>query len=55
MGDALVIVGITGFANHSPVSLARLYRDSIGPSVMVNNDRILQHTATMQLVSRGQR
>ena len=55
VGDALVIVGITGFANHSPVSLARLYRDSIGPSVMVNNDRILQHTATMQLVSRGQR
>ncbi|RLY91589.1 acyl-CoA dehydrogenase [Kocuria tytonicola] len=55
VGDALVIVGITGFANRSPVSLARLYRDSIGPSLMVNNDRILQHTATMQLVSRGQR
>ncbi|GEC99996.1 acyl-CoA dehydrogenase [Kocuria varians] len=55
VGDALVIVGISGFANHSPVSLARLYRDSIGPSVMVNNDRILLHTATMQLVSRGQR
>ncbi|MDO4919824.1 acyl-CoA dehydrogenase family protein [Kocuria sp.] len=55
VGDAMVIVGITGFANQSPVSLARLYRDSIGPSVMVNNDRILQHTATMQLVSRGQR
>ncbi|MBK4120811.1 acyl-CoA dehydrogenase family protein [Kocuria rhizophila] len=55
VGDALVIVGITAFANHSPVSLARLYRDSIGPSVMVNNDRILQHTATLQLVSRGER
>ncbi len=55
VGDALVIVGISGFANRSPVSLARLYRDSIGPSVMVNNDRILLHTATMQLVSRGQR
>lgn len=55
VGDAMVIVGISGFANRSPVSLARLYRDSIGPSVMVNNDRILQHTATLQLVSRGQR
>ena len=55
VGDAMVIVGITAFANRSPVSLARLYRDSIGPSVMVNNDRILLHTATLQLVSRGQR
>lgn len=55
VGDALVIVGISGFANRSPVSLARLYRDSIGPSLMVNNDRILQHTSTLQLVSRGAR
>lgn len=55
VGDALVIVGISGFANHSPVSLARLYRDSIGPSVMVNNDRILKTTATLHLVSRGTR
>lgn len=55
VGDAMVIVGIAGFANRSPVSLARLYRDSIGPSVMVNNDRILQHTSTLQMVSRGQR
>ncbi|WP_222116496.1 acyl-CoA dehydrogenase family protein, partial [Staphylococcus hominis] len=31
VGDAMVIVGITAFANRSPVSLARLYRDSIGP------------------------
>lgn len=55
VGDAMVIVGISGFANRSPVSLARLYRDSIGPSVMVNNDRILQHTAKLQMVSRGLR
>ncbi|WP_394940692.1 acyl-CoA dehydrogenase family protein [Psychromicrobium sp. YIM B11713] len=55
VADAMVIVGIAGFANRSPLSLARLYRDSIGPSVMVNNDRIYNHTSTLLLVSRGER
>ncbi|NYE96222.1 acyl-CoA dehydrogenase [Psychromicrobium silvestre] len=55
VGDAMVIVGIAGFANRSPLSLARLYRDSIAPSIMVNNDRIYQHTSTLLLVSRGER
>ncbi|AJT42566.1 acyl-CoA dehydrogenase family protein [Psychromicrobium lacuslunae] len=55
VGDAMLIVGIAGFANRSPLSLARLYRDSIAPSVMVNNDRIYNHTSTLLLVSRGER
>lgn len=52
VSDAMVIVGIAGFVKKSPVSLERLYRDSIAPSVMVNNDRILGHTAILELVSR---
>lgn len=55
VGDAMVIVGMPGFANKSPMSLARLYRDSIAPSIMINNDRILQQTSTLQLISRGAR
>lgn len=53
VSDAMVIVGIAGFVTTSPVSLERLYRDSMAPSVMVNNDRILQHTAMLELVSRA--
>lgn len=55
VGDAMLIVGMPGFANKSPMSLARLYRDSIAPSIMINNDRILQQTSTLQLISRGAR
>lgn len=55
VGDAMLIVGMPGFANGSPMSLARLYRDSIAPSLMINNDRILHQTSTLQLISRGER
>ena len=55
VGDAMVIVGIAAYSNQGPLSLARALRDSIGPSLQVNNDRILHSTASLQLVSRGTR
>lgn len=55
VSDAMIIVGMQGFSTTSPLSLARLFRDSIAPSIMVNNDRILAHTSVLQLISRGDR
>lgn len=55
VGDAMVIVGIASYSNTGPWSLARPLRDAMGPSLQVNNDRILKNTATLQMVSRGRR
>lgn len=55
VGDAMVIVGIASYSNTGPLSLARALRDAMGPSLQVNNDRILKSTATLQMVSRGRR
>ncbi|MDO4255064.1 MAG: acyl-CoA dehydrogenase family protein [Kocuria sp.] len=55
VGEAMVIVGIASYSNTGPWSLARALRDSMGPSLQVNNDRILNNTATLQMVSRGRR
>ncbi|MDO5619076.1 acyl-CoA dehydrogenase family protein [Kocuria sp.] len=55
VGDAMVIVGIASYSNNGPLSLARPLRDAMGPSLQVNNDRILKNTATLQMVSRGRR
>ena len=53
--DALSIEGIAGYANSSPVSLARAVRDAHGPSLMVADDRLLGTVAQLQMVSRGTR
>ena len=55
VGDAMVIVGIASYSNRGPLSLARALRDAMGPSLQVNNDRILHSSASLQLVSRGRR
>lgn len=49
---ALMIVGIMGYKNDSPVSLCRHIRDAYGAAIMVNNDRIRGHNATMQIAMR---
>lgn len=53
--EAMTIVGIASYSNVGPWSLARPLRDAMGPSLQVNNDRILNNTATLQMVSRGRR
>lgn len=53
VGRALRIVGISGYKNDSSSSLCRHLRDAHGAALMVNNDRIRSHNATMQVVHRG--
>ena len=52
VGKALRIVGISGYKNDSKSSLCRQLRDAYGAALMVNNDRIRGHNATMQAVYR---
>ncbi len=49
VGKALMIVGIFGYKNDSQESLSRHIRDAYGAALMVNNDRIRGHNATMQI------
>lgn len=49
VGRAMLIVGIAGYRNDSPQSLGRHLRDAHGAALMVNNDRILGHNASLQL------
>lgn len=46
---AMLICGISGYRNDSKFTLARHLRDAYGAALMVNNDRILGHNATMLL------
>lgn len=50
---ALLVVGIAGYAQNSPWSLGRVLRDAHGAALMVNNDRVLGNTSSMELVYRG--
>lgn len=50
---AMQIVGISAYRNDSEKSLARHLRDAHGAALMVNNDRIRQHNATMQIAYKG--
>ena len=49
---AMLICGIAGYKNDSKLSLGRHLRDAHGAMVMVNNDRILGQSATMQVGQR---
>ena len=51
-GKAMVIIGIMAYREDSKYSLGRTLRDAWGAPLMVNNDRILGQTATMQIVQR---
>ena len=53
VGKALQVVGISGYKNDSAKSLSRHLRDAYGASLMVNNDRIRGHNATMQIAYKG--
>jgi acyl-CoA dehydrogenase len=52
VGKALQVVGISGYKNDSSSSLCRHLRDAYGAALMVNNDRIRGHNATMQMMYR---
>jgi acyl-CoA dehydrogenase len=52
VGKALLICGIAGYRNDSAHSLCRQLRDAYGAALMVNNDRILGQSSTMQLFQR---
>ena len=52
VGKALLICGINGYRNDHEHSLGRHLRDSYGAALMVNNDRILGQSATMQIMRR---
>jgi acyl-CoA dehydrogenase len=52
VGKALMIVGISAYRNDSANSLGRHLRDAYGAALMVNNDRIMNHNATMLLAHR---
>lgn len=50
---ALLICGMAGYSNASPLSLGRVLRDALGAQLMVNNDRILLNTSQMALMHRS--
>lgn len=50
---ALSVCGITGYRLDSPYSMGRLFRDALGASLMVSNDRILANNAQLLLMDRG--
>jgi acyl-CoA dehydrogenase len=52
VGKAMLICGISGYRNDSKHSLGRQLRDAYGAALMVNNDRILGQSSTMQIVLR---
>jgi acyl-CoA dehydrogenase len=52
VGRAMLICGISAYRNDSKFSLARHLRDAYGAALMVNNDRIMNHNATMLMVHK---
>ncbi|MEJ2392817.1 MAG: acyl-CoA/acyl-ACP dehydrogenase [Gammaproteobacteria bacterium] len=49
---SMLICGIMSYRNDSKYSLSRQLRDSYGAALMVNNDRIMNHNATMLMVHK---
>ncbi len=49
--SALKILGLTGYMNSSPTSIARVLRDSLSAPLMVGNDRIRSNSANLALVA----
>jgi acyl-CoA dehydrogenase len=52
VGKAMLICGISGYRNDSKFTLGRHLRDAYGAALMVNNDRIMAHNATMLLAMK---
>lgn len=53
VGGALLICGMAGYREDSPLSMGRLLRDAYGAALMLNNDRLLGINAQLLLVGRG--
>jgi len=53
VSKAMIICGIAGYRNDSKFTLCRHLRDAYGAALMVNNDRILGQSSTMQIMQRG--
>jgi acyl-CoA dehydrogenase len=51
---ALQTIGVLGYKNDSPFSVARHYRDSLSAALMISNDRILSKSASMLLVFKDE-
>ncbi|HMC39219.1 MAG TPA: acyl-CoA dehydrogenase family protein [Acidimicrobiales bacterium] len=49
---AMGICGMSGYRHDSPFTLGRHLRDAYGAALMINNDRILDNTAQLLLVSK---
>jgi len=49
---SMLICGISSYRNDSKFSLSRQIRDAYGAALMVNNDRIMNHNATMLMVHK---
>ena len=52
VGQALQIVGISGYKSDSKWTLGRHLRDAYGAPLMVLNDRILGHNASLLLIAK---
>lgn len=52
VGKAMLIAGISSYRNDSKTSLSRHIRDAYGTALMVNNDRIMLHNATLLLMHK---
>jgi acyl-CoA dehydrogenase len=52
VGRAMLICGIAAYRNDSSISLGRHLRDAYGAALMVNNDRIMAHNATLLLAHK---
>jgi acyl-CoA dehydrogenase len=53
VSKAMIICGIAGYRNDSKFTLCRHLRDAYGAALMVNNDRILGQSSSMQIMQRG--
>jgi acyl-CoA dehydrogenase len=52
VSHSMLICGIAGYRNDGRFSLCRQLRDAYGAALMINNDRILDQSATMQILQR---
>ncbi len=52
VGNAMMICGIASYRNNHELSLCRHIRDAYGASLMVNNDRIMMHNASLVVMHK---
>jgi acyl-CoA dehydrogenase len=50
--QSLMILGLAGYRNAGPWTIARNYRDLLSAAIMINNDRILGNTSNLLLMSK---